>query len=299
MFYIICHRDDTGGFDMKKKCFLFLLFISLLNCNMVSAWFLPDEPENNYEVIPQFLYPHEPNKGSALICAEKARKIANHHLLKAQLLIDELDNFKDVVSLDRLRNVVGYAICSIAIPDPKAKILSVALSVLADITINAGIDKVMDVYNIYTEISHATIALEHYDYFCRMYFDAKKHDWDYAGSTPYFYVNCAIGELIKADMLTVTLSHKMTGCTLSHYIMKFRNNLMEDIITTGKLDWKKVNSTYLQELKGLLENFTTIAQESYGKNDGSQDKIKQKIYEGLCRARENLVEASDMWRNKS
>lgn len=280
MLYSSCTIFNRGGFSMKKICIVFLFM-----CVMC-----------NYCHSSELLYPQMPDKGHPLACADKARRIANTHLLKAQLLIDNLSDFKDVLSLDRLRNAIGYAICSIAIPDPRAKILAVGLSVFADVVTNPGIDKIQDMIEIHKELSNATIALEHYNYFCRMYFEGKKYNWDYNGGTPYFLVNCAIGELIKADIMTTQLSHRVTGCVLSNYIMKIRNDLMQDMIATGKLNWRKINSTYLPELESFLENFNEIAEASYGKNDESQNDLKKKIWENLDRARSNIDEAECMWR---
>ncbi|MEK6878315.1 MAG: hypothetical protein AABY22_01835, partial [Nanoarchaeota archaeon] len=119
MFYNSSPGYDIGGFNMKKICILFLFLFSLSN------YCFSDDLE--------ITYPMYPNK-EALNCADRSRRIANSHLLNAQLLIDDVGDLSEFASMDRLRNVIGIAICSISIPEPRAKILAIALSVLADIT---------------------------------------------------------------------------------------------------------------------------------------------------------------------
>jgi len=256
---------NNGGLSMRTIGFVFLFLLTLLP---------------NYSNCINVHQPASTNQRDIFYSALYSRNSANEHLMKADMFIDQLTDFKDICSREKLKTLVAATINTIIIPEPRTKFLSVALTLLGDVVINEGFDKAKILYKIYLELSYAASDLEEFKYFSRLYLEGiKPRYWE---DKLYTFSNFAIEELTIADMLISSLKCQTVAYALSQHLTAMRQNLMDDMVTNGYLNSSKIHNYYLIEIRTILENFNEITSECSA-NDRFflKDEIEKRITDSI------------------
>lgn len=234
--------------------------------------------------------PRYDTKEQALNCASFAREAANTHLERSEVLIDKLKVMEEFRTRDRLKVLVASTIGVTLVKSPKDKFYTVALSLLADLAINEGFDKLEICYDIYKELACAAHCLEECKYFYRLSLDANEDVSDcedYKLSLrigPFMNTNFAIDFLTRADMYTLALEYKTESDIISYYIAKIRKSIMHDMYEN-----RGIKHTYSDTIYDLMENFHEITADCSSKD---RDLV-HKIYLSLKNARSHMKLAEE------
>lgn len=198
-------------------------------------------------------HPKTDSKSVILSCAQEARECANANLEVADDYLRKLGEVKSWRIKERLQLLVQSTIGTVFVSDPKSKFLFVALSLLSDLIVNEGFEKVEICYELYKTLSCAASFLEEFKYYSQLALDAKPDYANFPNHKGFLHANFTIDHLIIADMLTISLQYKIYGTILSNHITEIRSIMVNDMV-----DNRQLTRSYQSKIKCLLENYDEI-----------------------------------------
>jgi len=178
---------------------------------------------------------------------------------KVQFILAESEaNFiPDIDIQGQMKILITSSISSIPIPDPKAKIITVALALIGNLVADYGIEIYEKLSSLFISISRASAAIEMANYYQRLAINAPITTCTpetYSKAVAYFHE--AINSLIRVDMHATTVQYRPDGIIVSDFINTIRNSLISEFEINGKLI-----KPHYEELDLYLENFDEVAAE--------------------------------------
>lgn len=187
-----------------------------------------------------------------LIEARSKRDIANNYLMEAESCVKLLP---DIDLKQKIRTLITSSIGSIAIADPRQKLLAVGLALIADLVNDLGIGTYENFSELRKDLAMGASYLEESNYYYRLALAAPIYTENWSDNVNEYggYIENAIHYLILLDMFTTTLTKPTDGIPVSSYIFTIREKILSEFVEHGKI----VN-VHSEKVEAVRENLPEI-----------------------------------------